>query len=174
MKVNVYAKDLTVTKDEENKISEKLSFLDKYLLIDSETTAQVVVKKHGNDIKLEITIPSKVGSLRSEVVDHALRNAIDESIDKLEDQVRRQKTRLNRRHKEKLAKTFIDENDYEMADETITKTKRIVVDDLDVDDAIMQMELGDHDFFLFRDKDTKLISVIYTRKDGSYGVIEVV
>ena len=50
MKVNVYAKDLTVTKDEENKISEKLSFLDKYLLIDSETTAQVVVKKHGNDI----------------------------------------------------------------------------------------------------------------------------
>ena len=71
-------------------------------------------------------------------------------------------------------KTFIDENDYEMADETITKTKRIVVDDLDVDDAIMQMELGDHDFFLFRDKDTKLISVIYTRKDGSYGVIEVV
>ena len=113
MKVNVYAKDLTVTKDEENKISEKLSFLDKYLLIDSETTAQVVVKKHGNDIKLEITIPSKVGYLRSEVVDHALRNAIDESIDKLEDQVRRQKTRLNRRHKEKLAKTFIDENDYE-------------------------------------------------------------
>ena len=91
MKVNVYAKDLTVTKDEENKISEKLSFLDKYLLIDSETTAQVVVKKHGNDIKLEITIPSKVGYLRSEVVDHALRNAIDESIDKLEDQVRTQK-----------------------------------------------------------------------------------
>ncbi|MGN1398608.1 MAG: ribosome hibernation-promoting factor, HPF/YfiA family [Erysipelotrichaceae bacterium] len=174
MKVNVYAKDLTVTKDEESKISEKLSFLDKYFLIDSETTAQVIVKKHGNDIKLEITIPSKVGYLRSEVVDRSLRNAIDESIDKLEDQIRRQKTRLNRRHKEKLAKAFIDEGEFEVSSDSITKTKRIVVDDLDVDDAIMQMELGDHDFFVYRDKDTKLMSIIYTRTDGSYGVIEVV
>ena len=64
MIVNVHGKDLKVSKEDEARISDKLSFLDKYLLIDDETTAQVIVKKHGSDIKLEITIPTKVGMLR--------------------------------------------------------------------------------------------------------------
>lgn len=174
MKVNVYSKDVTITPDVESKISQKLSFLDKYLLIDPETVAQAIVKKHGNDVKLEITIPSKIGYLRSEVVDRELRNAIDDSIDKLEDQIRRQKTRLNRRHKEKLAKTFLMDESYDYSKDVVSKVKRIVVDDLDVDEAIIQMELADHDFYAFRDKDTNLVSVIYQRKDGGYGVLELV
>lgn len=91
MKVNVYSKDLNLSVEDEERIGDKLSFLDKYLLIDPETIANVVVKKHGSNIKLEITIPSKIGYLRSEVVDDEVRNAIDKSIDKLEDQIRRQK-----------------------------------------------------------------------------------
>ncbi len=174
MKVNVYAKDVVINPDVEKRISDKLSFLDKYLLIDQETIAQAIVKKHGNNVKLEITIPSKIGYLRSEVVDKELKNAIDDSIDKLEDQIRRQKTRLNRRHKEKLAKTFLEDENYDFSKDAISKVKRIVVDDLDVDEAIMQMELADHDFYVFRDKDTNLVSVIYRRKDGDYGVLEVV
>ncbi|MDO4377606.1 MAG: ribosome-associated translation inhibitor RaiA [Erysipelotrichia bacterium] len=174
MKVNVYAKDVVINPDVEKRISDKLSFLDKYLLIDQETIAQAIVKKHGNNVKLEITIPSKIGYLRSEVVDKELKNAIDDSIDKLEDQIRRQKTRLNRRHKEKLAKAFLEDENYDFSKDAISKVKRIVVDDLDVDEAIIQMELADHDFYIFRDKDTNLVSVIYRRKDGDYGVLEVV
>lgn len=174
MKVNVYAKDVTVSPDVEKRISDKLSFLDKYLLIDPETIAQAIVKKHGNDVKLEITIPSKIGYLRSEVADRELKNAIDKSIDKLEDQIRRQKTRLNRRHKEKLAKAFLQEDNYDYSKDVINKVKRIVVDDLDIEEAIMQMELADHDFYAFRDKDTNLVSIIYRRKDGDYGILEIV
>ncbi len=110
MKIKVHGKDLTVSQDMVERIAYKLSFLDKYILIDDETTAQVIVKKHGNNIKLEVTVPTKVGYLRSEVIDKDIRNAIDDSIDKLEDQLRRQKTRLSRRHKEKLAKNFISED----------------------------------------------------------------
>ncbi|MBR0474432.1 MAG: ribosome-associated translation inhibitor RaiA [Erysipelotrichaceae bacterium] len=173
MKIKVHGKDLTVSQEMVERITYKLSFLDKYILIDDDTTAQVVVKKHGNNIKLEVTVPTKVGYLRSEVVDKDIRNAVDDSIDKLEDQLRRQKTRLSRRHKEKLAKTFIAENVKEEV-ELPVRVKRVAVDDMDVDEAIMQMELMDHSFFIFRDYSTGVINVVYKREEGGYGVIEAV
>jgi len=174
MKVNVHGKDLTVSKIDEERIGEKLSFLNKYLLIDDDTTAMVIVKRHGNDIKLEITIPTKVGTLRSEVIDHEIRSAIDDSIDKLEDQLRRQKTRLSRRHREKLAKAFIDDGAAKTADTEPAKVKRVAVDALEVDEAILRMEMLGHSFFVYRDATTDIISVVYKREDGGYGVIEAV
>ncbi|MBQ6654760.1 MAG: ribosome-associated translation inhibitor RaiA [Erysipelotrichaceae bacterium] len=173
MKVNVYAKDLSVSKDTEEIISEKLALIEKYLLIDDATTAQAMVKRHGNDIKLEVTIPSKVGFLRSEVIDHDIRDAIDKSIEKLESQLRGQKGRLSRRHREKLAKTFIEEGGFE-EEEKVKRVKRVIIEDLDSEDAIMQMELMDHNFFVYRDADTKIVSVMYKREDGDYGILEIV
>ncbi|MBO4537268.1 MAG: ribosome-associated translation inhibitor RaiA [Erysipelotrichaceae bacterium] len=173
MKVNVYAKDLSVSKDTEQTLSDKLALIEKYLLIDESTTAQAMVKRHGNDIKLEVTIPSKVGFLRSEVIDHDIRDAIDKSIEKLESQLRGQKGRLSRRHREKLAKTFIDEGGYE-EEEKVKRVKRVIIEDLDSEDAIMQMELMDHNFFVYRDADTKITSVMYKREDGDYGILEIV
>lgn len=173
MKIKVHGKDLTVSQDMVERIAYKLSFLDKYILIDDETTAQVIVKKHGNNIKLEVTVPTKVGYLRSEVIDKDIRNAIDDSIDKLEDQLRRQKTRLSRRHKEKLAKNFIDEEVEE--EKTVpVRVKRVPVEEMDVEEAIMQMELLDHSFFIFKDYSSGVISVVYKREEGGYGVIEAV
>ncbi|MBQ7223244.1 MAG: ribosome-associated translation inhibitor RaiA [Erysipelotrichaceae bacterium] len=173
MKVKVHGKDLTVGQDTIERIEHKLSFLDKYLLIDPETTAKVIAKKNGKDIKLEITIPTKVGYLRSEVVNHEIQDAIDSSIDKLEDQIRRQKTRLSRRHKEKLAKTFVDETPVKEAEKPV-RVKRVPVDTLEVEEAIMQMELMDHSFFIFREANSEVISVVYKRNEGGYGLIEVV
>ena len=173
MKIKVHGKDLTVSQDMVERIAYKLSFLDKYILIDDETTAQVIVKKHGNNIKLEVTVPTKVGYLRSEVIDKDIRNAIDDSIDKLEDQLRRQKTRLSRRHKEKLAVNFAAAEPVEEPAIPV-RVKRIPVDEMDVEDAIMQMELMDHTFFIFREIDSGVISVVYKREEGGYGVIEAV
>ena len=172
MKVNVHGKDLTISQDMIERIGEKLSFLDKYVLIDNNTTAQVTGKKHGNDIKLEINIPSKIGLLRSEVIDHDIRNAIDASIDKLEDQLRRQKTRLSRRHKEKLSKTFIDAPAPNVEEEKFIRSKRVIIDTMDLEDAIVQMELLGHTFFLYRDSHSNLVNCVYKRNDGGYGVIE--
>jgi len=173
MKIKVHGKDLTVSQDMVERIAYKLSFLDKYILIDDETTAQVIVKKHGNNIKLEVTVPTKVGYLRSEVIDKDIRNAIDDSIDKLEDQLRRQKTRLSRRHKEKLAKNFISE-DVEEEKTVPVRVKRVPVEEMDVEETIMQMELLDHSFFIFKDYSSGVISVVYKREEGGYGVIEAV
>ena len=173
MKVKVHGKDLSVSNDMVERITYKLSFLDKYILIDDETTAQVMVKRHGKDIKLEITIPTKVGYLRSEVINHEIQDAIDTSIDKLEDQIRRQKTRLSRRHKEKLAVNFAASAPVEEPAIPV-RVKRIPVDEMDVEDAIMQMELMDHTFFIFREIDSGVIAVVYKREDGGYGLIEAV
>ncbi len=174
MKVNVRGKDLYVGKDDIERLEKKLSFLDKYILIDEDTTAQVTVKKHGTDIKLEIQIPTKVGYLRSEVVDHEIRDAIDTSIDKLEDQIRKQKGRLSRKHREKLAVSFVNNDEALAENETVVRTKRVAVEDMDVEEAIMQMELLDHTFFVYKDADTGLTCVVYERVDGGYGVIEVI
>jgi len=93
-------------------------------------------------------------------------------VDKLEDQLRRQKTRLNRRHRESLAEAFLEEAEAE--DKVVpVKTKTITATTLDLDEAIMQMELSSHSFYIYTDEDTGRISVVYLREDGDYGLIEV-
>ena len=94
MKFEIYGDNITITEGMKHKIETKLSFLKKYLLIDENTTARVVAKVYPNAQKVEITIPSKVGILRAEVMHEDFYAAIDLAIDKLEDQIRRQKTRL--------------------------------------------------------------------------------
>jgi len=173
MKVIIKGKELSVSQSAEMRIQEKLGFLEKYFLIEDETTANVVVKKHGKDIKLEITIPTKVGILRSEVINHEIPDAIDESIDKLEGQIRRQKTRLSRRHKEKLAKSFLDEQIKEET-EIPVKMKRVTIESMDQDEAITQMELLGHTFFVYKDETSQHTCVVYKRNEGGYGIIETV
>ena len=173
MKVYVRAKGYNVSPEMVERIENKLSFLEKYILIDENTEAQVLVKEHGNDLKMEVTIPTSVGTIRSEVVDNDLRNAVDKTIDKLESQIRKQKTRLTRKHKEKLAKTFIEETG-ETATVTPAKTKRVVLDSIDFEEAAMQMELLGHDFFVYRDAESNVVSIVYKREDGGYGVLEAV
>ena len=175
MKVNVYSKEITVSKDVEERITSQLAFLDKYILIDQNLTANANIKKQGNEVKVELTIPSKIGQLRAEVTDKDLNDAIDKAVKKLESKIRSQKGRLSRRHKEKLAKSFVEEDIKEETEaKKVVKTKRIVVDEIDVDDAILQLEVLDHDFFVYRDVTTKTVAIVYKRKDGNYGLMEIV
>lgn len=173
MRFEIVGKNITITDMMRSKIEKKLSTLEKYLLIDENTTARVVARVYPNSQKIEVTIPTKVGILRSEVTHEDLYAAIDIAVDKLEDQLRRQKTRLNRRHRESLAEAFLDEA--AEAEERIVpvKTKTITATRLDLDEAIMQMELSSHDFYIYTDEDTGRVSVVYLRNDGDYGVIEV-
>ncbi|MBQ1532320.1 MAG: ribosome-associated translation inhibitor RaiA [Solobacterium sp.] len=173
MRFEIIGKNITITDLMRSKIEKKLSALEKYLLIDSDTKARVVARVYPSSQKIEVTIPTKVGILRSEVNHEDLYAAIDIAVDKLEDQLRRQKTRLNRRHRESLAEAFLEEA--AEAEEKIVpvKTKTIQATKLDLDEAIMQMELSGHDFYIYTDEETDRISVVYLRNDGDYGVIEV-
>ena len=172
MKVQIYGKNITITQGMQEKVENKLKFLDKYLIIDENLTANVVVKIHPNDVKVEITIPTKLAVLRAEVTHKDFYAAVDLAIDKLEDQIRRQKTRLERKHKDKLALSFL-ENESEKEEDVYVRTKSISVVEMDLEEAIMRIEMLGHDFFIYRDDETHEINVVYARHDGGYGCIEV-
>jgi len=157
------------------RIEKKLSFLQKYFIIDDETVANVVVKVYPLYQKIEVTIPTKIGILRAEVAHDDLYAAIDLAVDKLEDQIRRQKTRLSRKHREKLALAFLEDDETPSLideDDVLVRTKSVKLERMDLDEAILRMEMLGHTFFLYKDMETNDAAVVYKRDDGGYGLIE--
>ena len=171
MRFEIVGKNVTITEPMRAKIEKKLSGLQKYLLIDPDTTARVVARVYPASQKIEVTIPTRVGILRTEVEHEDIYSAVDIALDKLEDQLRRQKTRLNRRHRDSLAETFILEEEEEEIDIPV-KTKTLAAEGMDLEEAIMQMELSNHDFYIYTDDESDRISVVYRRNNGGYGLIE--
>ena len=152
-------------------IESKLCRLDKYIKDSDNLEAIVVTKKEGRRHKIEVTIPTKDFTLRNEVVDDDLYAAIDLVIDKLERQVRKNKEKLNK--KKKVIEDFeIDIEDSFMEEEVIVKRKSIELKPIDEEEAILQMELLGHNFFVYKDSETDKICVLYKRKNGNYGIIE--
>lgn len=173
MEFTIYGDKLSISEPMREKIEKKLSFLNKYLLIDDNTTSRVVCKNLPNTIKVEITIPTKIGILRSEVEDEDFYAAVDLSIDKLEDQIRRQKTRLSRRHKDSLAEGFASDATSSVEEQEVVRTKNIVAEEMSLDEAILRMGMLGHSFFIYKDIDSDKVAVVYTREKGGYGLIEV-
>ena len=173
MRFEIVGKNISVTEGMRTKIEEKLGFLDKYILIDPNVIARVVCRVYPNTQKIEVTIPTKVGILRAEVEHEDFYAAIDLAIDKLEDQIRRQKTRLSRRHKDSVAESFIEKDEKVLEEEDIAvKTKIITPEKMDLEEAIMRMEMLGHSFFIYVDNENDEIAVVYRRNDGKYGLIE--
>ena len=174
MKVSIRGKNIALTEGIETKINKKLSMLDKYFIMSDSVEAKVLIRTYPVGQKIEVTIPTEYVLLRAEVVDNDLYNAIDLVIDKLEGQIRKYKTRLSRKSKDnKLALNVasIEPLDHEEED-VIVKTKSISPKPMDMEEAIMQMELIGHSFFVYRDVETNEISVVYKRHNGGYGLIE--
>ena len=174
MKITVRGKNIDITEAIEEKVSEKLSKLDKYFIVSENVEAKVLVRTYPYGQKIEVTIPTEYVLLRAEVVDQDLYNAIDLVIDKLEGQIRKYKTRLNRKSKDnKLAFNLASIEPLEDEEEDVlVKTKTITPKPMDMEEAIMQMELIGHSFFVYRDTETDAISIVYRRNDGDYGLIE--
>lgn len=174
MKITLRGKNIEITEAIEEKVSEKLSKLDKYFIVSENVEAKVLVRTYPYGQKIEVTIPTEYVLLRAEVVDQDLYNAIDLVIDKLEGQIRKYKTRLNRKSKDnKLAFNLASIEPLEEEEEDVlVKTKTITPKPMDMEEAIMQMELIGHSFFVYRDTETDAISVVYRRNDGDYGLIE--
>ena len=196
MKITLRGKNIEITEAIEEKVSEKLSKLDKYFIVSENVEAKVLVRTYPYGQKIEVTIPTEYVLLRAEVVDQDLYNAIDLVIDKLEGQIRKYKTRLNRKSKDnKLAFNLASIEPLEDEEEDVlVKTKIITPKPMDMEEAIMQMELIGHSFFVYRDTknecpinsiciighsffvyrdtETDAISIVYRRNDGDYGLIE--
>ena len=158
---------------QENMIA-KLSRLEKLLFKSEDFECRIVVKFRNNKSKVEITIPTPFLLLRSEVEATDLMDAVEIAREKLVSQIDKIKSRLDRSsNKINLGRTFgVAEEDDEV-EEIYIKNKTIHPDAMTLDDAIMQMDSLDHDFFIYEDIEDHTLSVVYRRKDGGYGVIDI-
>ena len=175
MKITVRGKNISITEGIENKINQKLSKLDKYFLNSDEIEAKVLVRVYPRGQKIEVTIPTGRVLLRAEVIEDDLYAAIDNVIDKLEGQIRKYKTRLGRKspdHKLAFNMATIVESEQQPEEDVVVKTKHISPKPMDLEEAIMQMEMIGHNFFVYLDTESNRVSVVYRRYDGDYGLIE--
>ena len=174
MKLNIRGDKLVVTDAIKAYIEEKISKLDKYFEND-DIEAKIVVKVANNKEIIEVTVPTNKYTLRAEERNEDMYAAIDLVIDKLERQIRKNKTKLNDRYKKESFMDFnfdfIEEFENDKEEELIVKRKSIDIKPMDEEEAILQMELLNHDFFVFKNIDEECVSVIYKRKDGKFGII---
>ena len=175
MKYNIRGDKLEVTDAINNYVESKLDRLNKYFKED-DILANVLLRVRGNSQIIEVTIPTDKFILRGEEEDKDLYAAIDLVTDKLERQIRKNKTRLNKQNLDNKSKEF--NFDYETTkeeeqdEEIIVKRKNIEMKPMDEEEAILQMNLLGHEFFVYKDMNTNKICVLYKRKDGNYGLIE--
>lgn len=181
MLVTIQGKNVQITDAMRERAERKLSVIDKYFKTeDKESSARILVKIYNEYQKVEVTVDSPVGLLRAEVKENDFYSALDRVVDRLEDQIRRQKTRFSKKHREKLSHTFLQEMeqyDQQQVQETQKKeepvrTKEVFAQRMDLTTAIMNMEMLQHDFFAYTDDETNEIAVVYKRQDGGYGLLE--
>ena len=152
-------------------IEKKLAKLNKF--IDEDTDAYVTLTREGKRHIMEITIPFNNMMLRGEEVCEDFYSAIDDIVNALERQMRKHRTRLERRVRENAFADYIPQEDDEPENSyEIVRVKRFAIKPMDSEEAIMQMELVGHDFFVFRNAETEQVNVVYKRRDGRYGLIE--
>ena len=174
MKYNIRGEKVEVTDAIKTYIEEKIGKLDKYFENSDGITAKVVIKVLDKEQKIEITVPAMHYTLRSEEAHSDLYAAIDLTVDKLERQIRKNKTKINSKIKKDVIQNFeMDlEDRFEEDELKVLKRKQIEMKPMDEEEAMMQMELLGHSFFVFKNTDTNSVCVLYHRKDGNYGIIE--
>ena len=176
MKFNIRGKKVEVTDSIKNYIEEKLGKLDKYFSDPEELTASVLIRIRGNEQIVEVTIPAPKVILRAEESHDDLYAAIDIVTDKLERQIRKNKTKLrNNKHNKIDFMDFVIELETEEPieeKEVIVKRKQVEMKPMSEEEAVLQMELLGHEFFVFNEVNTGNTCVLYKRKDGNYGIIE--
>ena len=173
MKFIIHGRKVEVTDSIKNYIEEKIGRLDKYFDQPDDVTATVVVKIRGKEQIVEVTIPLKKVLLRGEESHEDLYAAIDIVSDKIERQIRKNKTRMSRRYKDEVVELNLNfEEEKEEDNSTIVKRKQIEMKPMSEEEAILQMNLLGHEFFVFKNIESNEVDVLYRRKDGDYGIIE--
>ena len=174
MKYNIRGSKIDVTEAISDYIKSKLSKVEKYLDDNDEVEVKALISAKGKDQKVEVTIWSGKYNIRAEETNADLYAAIDLVVDKLEKQFRRYKDKISSR-KSKVVDTTSEleiEDYFEEDEQTIVRRKEVFLKPIDEEEAITQMELLGHSFFVFKNVDTGKINVVYKRNDGDYGVIE--
>ncbi|MDQ0285103.1 putative sigma-54 modulation protein [Desulfofundulus luciae] len=170
MKVQVRGRNVEVTNALKEYVEKRLGKLVKYLDLIEEAQVTLTVEKDSH--RVEVTIPINGIILRGEESTGDMYASIDLVVEKLEKQIERYKGRLYRRLGRQNTEVKAGDNKKEEDGPQIVRTKRFAMKPMSVDEAVMQMNLLGHSFFVFSNADTEKVNVVYRRRDGNYGLIE--
>lgn len=190
-KYNVRGENIEVTEAIRSYIEKKMDKLTRYFTKVPEATAHINLRVYpDHTAKVEVTLPLPYLVLRAEETTNDLYGSIDLVVDKLERQLRKYKTKINRKVREKGRKQreldqsviydsdeelLLNDQEEEKKENTfdIVRTKNLDLKPMDSEEAILQMNMLGHDFFIFEDVESNSVSIVYRRRDGKYGLIEV-
>lgn len=176
MKITYVARKVNLRDNFKERCERKLAKLTKIFSDEAEATVVVTVEKNRQTV--EITIRDNAMVYRAESTMLEMNDALDKVVDLLSRQLRRHKTRLEKRIKTGSLDDLFVENVLEdpealMEEElSVVRKKQIAVKPISVEEAVLQMEMIGHKFFMFTNADTGDINVVYTRNDGAYGLLE--
>ncbi|MFT8321000.1 MAG: ribosome-associated translation inhibitor RaiA [Bacillus sp. (in: firmicutes)] len=182
MNFNIRGENIEVTPAIREYVEKKISKLERYFSETPDANVMVNLKTYNDKTsKVEVTIPMSQLVLRAEEDHVDMYAAIDLIVDKLDRQIRKHKTKVNRKYREKGSVTELfgaletstataveeDEGEFE-----IVRQKRFNLKPMDSEEAILQMDMLGHNFFVYTDAETNSTNIVYKRKDGKYGLIE--
>ena len=173
MNISIRGDKIEVTDSIKNYVKEKLARLDKYFEDANKIDAHILIRVRNGEQIIEVTIPTSRYTLRAEEATSDLYAAIDMVVDVLERQIRKNKTKL-KRYKTNETIEFVfteDETEPDVEENKIVKRKNITSKPMGEEEAVLQMDLLGHDFFVFKNIDEDCVSVLYRRKDGNFGII---
>lgn len=178
MKISVRGKNVTVTDALREYAEKKVAKAGRYFGTPPVATVSLSVERDRHIAEITLAVDGML--LRGETASGDMYASIDASVDKIERQIRKHKTKINRRARraagEKpliaLLGNDVEAEEEEDVEPKIIRRKQFVMKPMDVEEAILQMNLLGHDFFVFRNAETEEICVVYQRKDGNYGLIE--
>jgi putative sigma-54 modulation protein len=182
MNYNIRGENIEVTPAIREYVEKKIAKLEKYFTETPDANVHVNLKTYNNNrSKVEVTIPMQNLVLRAEEDHEDMYAAIDLIVDKLERQIRKHKTKVNRKFREKGSPTamfssfdepgvpVLEEEDNDLE---VVRQKSFDLKPMDNEEAILQMNLLGHSFYVFTNAETNRTNVVYKRKDGRYGLIE--
>ncbi|WP_026559721.1 ribosome-associated translation inhibitor RaiA [Metabacillus halosaccharovorans] len=181
MRYNVRGENIEITPALREYAEKKIGKLERYFEESVDANVNVNLKYYNDqESKIEVTIPMTDLVLRAEENHQDMYAAIDLVVNKLERQIRKHKTKVNRKLREQGAPKFVFSNyqpeelpqDELDEEEEVVRTKRFNLKPMDSEEAILQMDMLGHSFFVYTDAKTNKTNVVYKRKDGKYGLIE--
>lgn len=180
MNYSIRGQQIEVTAALGDYVEKKLSRLERYFEAPPSSDVNVTLSVTRDLHSVEVTIPMPGLILRAEDRGKDMYASIDLVVEKLERQIRKHKTKVNRKIRQRqeggLKQLFTESAPVAVMDDEdeleLVRTKRFTLKPMDVEEAILQMNMIGHSFFVFSNADTKEVNVVYRRNDGRYGLIE--
>ncbi|MDO5301860.1 MAG: ribosome-associated translation inhibitor RaiA [Tissierellia bacterium] len=177
MRINFVARNMTLSDALKDQAEKKFSKLDRYFAEEVEAKVTFAAKKGRHTTEVTVFLPGTI--IRAEETTDDMYASIDLAVDALERQVRKYKTRLKKRYQNSNSIRFenfeqdLPESEEEAQGHNLVKRKSFVLSPMSEEEAILQMELLNHNFFVFKDSATDEVAIVYKRRDRNFGRIDI-